>query len=146
MTAPTTGPAAAPVPPAAPRGRLETHEVFNQPAPAAADLWAGDAPLRALIGEDETLARLGAALGSAQSREDARDAQTRLPELRSFDRNGRRIDEVHFHPGYHRLMALGIENGYAAIAWEEGGSHARHAAFLYMFSQIEPGVCCPMTM
>ncbi|KPQ06616.1 MAG: putative acyl-CoA dehydrogenase [Rhodobacteraceae bacterium HLUCCA12] len=131
---------------AAPRGELDTHEVFNQPAPVAPDLWSSDAPLRALMGADDTLARLGAALGSAQAREDARDAQTRLPELRSFDRNGRRIDEVHFHPGYHRLMALGLESGYAAIAWEEGGSHARHAAFMYMFSQIEPGVCCPMTM
>lgn len=131
---------------AAPRSQLETHEVYNQPAPVAADLWASDAPLRGLMGADDTLARLGAALGSAQGREDAREAQTRLPELRSFDRNGRRIDEVHFHPAYHRLMALGIENGYAAIAWEAGGSHARHAAFMYMFSQIEPGVCCPMTM
>ncbi len=131
---------------AAPRSQLDTHEVFNQPAPAALDLWASDTPLRALLGEDDTLARLGAALGSAQMREDAREAQTRLPELRLFDRNGRRIDEVHFHPAYHRLMALGIESGYAAIAWEEGGSHARHAAFMYMFSQIEPGVCCPMTM
>ena len=131
---------------AAPRSQLETHEVFNQPPPGAADLWTSDAPLRALMGKDDTLARLGAALGSVQGREDAREAQTRLPELRTFDRNGRRIDEVHFHPAYHRLMALGMENGYAAIAWEEGGSHARHAAFMYLFSQIEPGVCCPMTM
>jgi putative acyl-CoA dehydrogenase len=53
---------------------------------------------------------------------------------------------VHFHPGYHRLMALGLEAGYAASAWEEGGSHARHAAMVYMLSQVEPGVCCPMTM
>jgi len=131
---------------AAPRSLLDTHEVFNQPAPPALDLWASDTPLRALVGEDEVLARLGAALGSARSREDARDAQTRLPELRTFDRTGRRIDEVHFHPGYHRLMALGLESGYAACAWEAGGSHAKHAAFMYMFSQIEPGVCCPMTM
>lgn len=131
---------------AAPRSLLDTHEVFNQPAPAAQDIWSSDTPLRELMGADATLAQLGATLGSAQAREDAHDAQTRLPELRSFDRNGRRIDEVHFHPGYHRLMALGLESGYAAIAWEEGGSHARHAAFMYLFSQIEPGVCCPMTM
>jgi len=53
---------------------------------------------------------------------------------------------VHFHPGYHRLMALGLEAGYAAAAWEPGGSHLRHAAVSYMFAQVEPGVCCPMTM
>ena len=134
---------------AAPRARLATHEVFNQPgAPdgPARDLWASDAALRACIGPDADLARLGAALGSAGMREAAHDAQTRLPELRLFDRGGRRIDAVHFHPGYHRLMALGLEGGYAACAWEEGGSHAKHAAFMYLFSQVEPGVCCPMTM
>ena len=131
---------------AAPRSQLQTHEVFNQPPPLEADLWASDHALRRLIGDDGELAALGASLGSAEIRDAARDAQTRLPELRSFDRNGRRIDEVHFHPAYHRLMALGLEAGYAASAWEPGGSHARHAAMMYLFSQIEPGVCCPMTM
>ena len=131
---------------AAPRSQLETHEVFNQPAPALPDPWAGDAALCALIGEDAELAAFGAALADPDIREAARDAQTRLPELKTFDRAGRRIDEVHFHPGYHRLMALGLEAGYAASAWEEGGSHARHAALIYMLSQVEPGVCCPMTM
>ncbi len=131
---------------AAPRSQLETHEVFNQPQPLANDPWAGDAALRGLLGADADLAALGAALAEPEMREAARDAQTRLPELRSFDRAGRRIDEVHFHPGYHRLMALGMEAGYAASAWEPGGSHARHAAYIYLLSQVEPGVCCPMTM
>ncbi|MGY6533861.1 MAG: acyl-CoA dehydrogenase family protein [Pararhodobacter sp.] len=155
-TQPNAVPAASAQPPtaqtlSAPRAQLATHEVFNQPgAPAAdspaRDLWAGDAALRACVGDNPDLARLGAALGSDEMREAARDAQTRQPELRLFDRGGRRIDEVHFHPGYHRLMALGLENGYAASAWEPGGSHTSHAAFMYMFSQVEPGVCCPMTM
>ena len=131
---------------AAPRSQLETHEVYNQPEAAAHDPWAGDAALRGLIGDDPALAALGAALAGPGLREAAHDAQTRLPELRAFDRAGRRIDEVHFHPGYHRLMALGLEAGYAACAWEAGGSHASHAAMVYMLSQVEPGVCCPMTM
>lgn len=132
---------------AAPRAHLVTHEVHNQPAAAPGrDLWESDAALRAVMGDDPDLARLGAALGGAEMREAARDAQRCLPELRLFDRGGRRIDEVHFHPGYHKLMALGLENGYAACAWESGGSHRKHAAFMYLFSQVEPGVCCPMTM
>ncbi len=130
----------------APRSQLGTHEVFNQPPAAAQDPWSGDTVLRGLMGDDPGLAAFGAALADPDLREAARDAQTRLPELRTFDRGGRRIDEVHFHPGYHRLMALGLEAGYAACAWEEGGSHARHAAMVYMLSQVEPGVCCPMTM
>ncbi|WP_209424260.1 acyl-CoA dehydrogenase family protein [Pararhodobacter sp. SW119] len=131
---------------AVPRTRLSTHEVFNQPMPMAHDPWAGDGALRELVGEDPALARFGAELANPATREAAHDAQTCLPRLRTFDRSGRRIDEVHFHPGYHRLMALGMEAGYAASAWEEGGRHARHAAMVYMLSQVEPGVCCPMTM
>ncbi|MCB1394534.1 MAG: acyl-CoA dehydrogenase family protein [Rhodobacter sp.] len=135
---------------AAPRSQLSTHEVFNQPEPRLRDPFADDPALRGALGPDlgadADLIALGAALGSAAMREAARDAQTRLPELRTFDRAGRRIDEVHFHPGYHQLMALGLEAGYAATAWDGTGSHLKHAAINYMFSQVEPGVCCPMTM
>ena len=131
---------------AAPRSRLGTHEVFNQPQMRHRDPWAQDATLRRLMGEDAGLAALGAALGSDEIREAARDAQTVLPQLRTFDRSGRRIDEVHFHPGYHRMMQLGMEAGYAATAWDGTGSHARHAAINFMMGQVEPGVCCPMTM
>ena len=131
---------------AAPRSQLGTHEVFNQPDPLLRDPWADDIALRSIVGEDPELAALGAALGAQSTRDAARDAQTRLPELRTFDRSGRRIDEVHFHPGYHQLMTLGLEAGYAATAWDGTGSHLRHSAINYMLSQVEPGVCCPMTM
>ncbi|WP_127105596.1 acyl-CoA dehydrogenase family protein [Pararhodobacter zhoushanensis] len=133
-------------PASAPRSDLRTHEVFNQPTPGFRDPWAADRSLRRIVGEDADLAALGAALGSPEMREAAHDAQTRLPEFRPFDRTGRRIDEVHFHPGYHTLMTLGLEAGYAATAWDGTGSHLRHSAINYMVSQIEPGVCCPMTM
>lgn len=128
------------------RSRLTTHEVVNQPAIPPRDPWARDPTLRRALGEDPALAALGAALADPATREAAQDAQTRLPELRLFDRGGRRLDAVHFHPGYHRLMELGLTAGYAAAAWEPGGSHLRHAAISYMFAQVEPGVCCPMTM
>lgn len=134
------------MPASQPRSHLGTHEVFNQPSMAYRDPWADDATLRRLVGEDAGLRALGAALATPGIRDAARDAQTRLPELRTFDRNGRRIDEVHFHPGYHRLMALGLEAGYASTAWDGTGSHLRHSAINYMLSQVEPGVCCPMTM
>jgi len=128
------------------RSDLTTHEVFNQPPTLLRDPWKDDVALQSMLGADADLAELGAALGTAPMREAARDAQTRLPELRTFDRSGRRIDEVHFHPGYHQLMALGLGAGYAATAWDGTGSHLKHAAINYMFSQVEPGVCCPMTM
>ena len=48
----------------------------------------------------------------------------------------------------YALMTLGLEAGYAALAWEDcpPGGHAAHAAMVYLTSQVEPGVCCPMTM
>jgi putative acyl-CoA dehydrogenase len=75
------------------------------------------------------------------------DANRNPPELKTFDRYGRRIDEVVFHPSYHKLMELGLSGGFASIAWTaQAGGHVAHAALLYMMAQVEQGVCCPMTM
>ena len=135
---------------------LGTHEVQNQPPPLGdVDLWEGDAPLREAVaregGDARAVAALGARLGQARMREAGREANRCLPQLRLFDRAGRRLDEVRFHPAYHALLREGIGAGYAAIAWEEaaagrGGGHVSHAAMVYLMSQVEPGVCCPMTM
>ena len=135
----------------APRTRQATHEVFNQPVPAPRDLWASDPALRHWAGlagcGANALAAFGARAGSEEMREAGRLANRHLPELRLFDRGGRRLDEVAFHPAYHQLMELGLGSGYAACAWDgTPAGHAHHAALLYMMSQIEPGVCCPMTM
>jgi putative acyl-CoA dehydrogenase len=80
-------------------------------------------------------------------REAGRLANRYPPELRVFDRGGRRLDEVAFHPAYHELMRFGTGAGYSAVAWAgDAGGHATHAAMVYLMSQVEPGVCCPMTM
>lgn len=64
-----------------------------------------------------------------------------------FDSGGRRLDVVIYHPAYHELLRTGIGAGYAALPWEGAkGGHATHAAMVYQTTQIEPGVCCPMTM
>ncbi|MEZ5750677.1 MAG: acyl-CoA dehydrogenase family protein [Paracoccaceae bacterium] len=132
--------------PSLPRSDLGTHDVFNQPESRFRDPWAEDRTLQRILGQDEGLAVLGAALASPEIRHAAHEAQTQLPRLRSFDRSGRRLDEVVFHPGYHQLMALGLQSGFAATAWDGTGSHLRHAAISYMMGQVEPGVGCPMTM
>ena len=80
------------------------------------------------------------------------DANRYPPELHLFDRFGRRLDEVTFHPAYHRLMALAMEHRIHSIGWAEtsrscspeGGSaskqpgrHVAHAALLALFTQAE---------
>ncbi len=135
-----------------PRPDLATHEVENQPPDRGdCDLWAGDGCLRdharAAGADAAILAERGRALGAAGMRAAGREAMRVAPDLRLFDAGGRRLDEVVFHPAYHRLMAEGIGAGYAALPWEGApGGHATHAAMVYLHSQVEPGTCCPMTM
>jgi putative acyl-CoA dehydrogenase len=67
--------------------------------------------------------------------------------LRAFDGSGQRIDEVEFHPSWHRLMALGIEAGVSSVAWTATpGGHVAHATLLYLLTQADAGVCCPFSM
>jgi len=136
----------------APQSDLGTHEVHNQPGSRGdCDLWARDPVLRsvaALTGEQrDPLRSYAKTLGRAKLRDAARQANRHTPELDLFDRGGRRLDEVRFHPAYHKFMEISVAAGYAAIAWEGGdGGHATHAAMVYLASQVEPGHCCPLTM
>jgi putative acyl-CoA dehydrogenase len=130
--------------------------VTNQPEPRGdIDLWAEDPVLREGIAREgaaahaTALADFARILGRGETREQGRLANRHPPELRGYDAAGRRLDEVSFHPAYHALMSLGISAGYAARPWESGaapGGHVAHAAMVYLVSQVEPGVCCPMTM
>jgi putative acyl-CoA dehydrogenase len=140
--------------PLRPRTELATHRVDNQPAERGdADLWGDDPALRRAVeraggaGHAARLAAFGAEAGRADARAAGRLANRFPPELVAFDRGGRRIDEVAFHPAYHQLMQLGVAAGYPSVAWTGGpGGHVAHAAMVYMLSQVEPGVCCPLTM
>ena len=133
---------------------LDTHEVTNQPPPLEGiDLFSSD---RALVdavakaggsGHAERLSRFGRRAGSAEAIAWARDAERSVPVLESFDHYGQRIDEVRFHPAYHHLMALGLDNGIAASAWDgTSNGHVVHAALSFMLGQVDAGVICPMTM
>jgi len=137
-----------------PRTELATHTVGNQPPERGdLDLWADDRPLREAVeragggGHAAALSGLGRAAGFQASRAAGRAANRFPPELRAFDRAGRRIDAVEFHPAWHTLMAMGVAAGYPSVAWGAApGGHVAHAAMVYLLSQVEPGVCCPLTM
>jgi len=135
-----------------PTALLGTHEVTNQPpARGDCDLWVTDPTLRAAVaragGRIAPLAEYGAAMGTELLRQAGRDANRHPPELRAFDAGGRRLDEVAFHPAWHRLMAESTAAGYAALPWDGApGGHVTHAAMVYLASQVEPGHCCPLTM
>jgi putative acyl-CoA dehydrogenase len=131
-----------------------THEVSNQSTPwRDVDLFATNRPLRDALAHhapdhDATrLHTLGALAGSAEMQTHARLANTHPPQLHQHDVQGRRIDEVEFHPSYHALMGAALRFGLHAAPWAEGGpSHLERAAGFMLFTELEPSVLCPVSM
>ena len=97
---------------------------------------------------EDRLATFGGIAGAAGIFEKADTANRHGPELKAFDRHGMRINQVEFHPAYHDLMAIAIENEVPSFAWNhpQPGAQVAHAALTYMYSQPEGGVLCPMAM
>ena len=137
-----------------PLTELATHDVINQPPPLGdVDLYDSDAALRGAVeagggvAHHSRLAEFGARCGAAQTREWARQANENPPRLKPFDRYGQRLDEVEFHPAYHRLMELGFANGVSGCAWnDESAGHLLHGAMMILMTQADAGVTCPMSM
>ncbi|MEQ1725797.1 MAG: acyl-CoA dehydrogenase family protein [Sphingopyxis sp.] len=137
-----------------PIGQLDTHEVLNQPPLLEnTNLFTGDRALAEAVASAggaihrERLVTLGARCGSAEVIEWGVEANRQTPVLDSFDRYGHRVDEVRFHPAYHQLMALGLDSGLAAVAWDgTPRGHLAHAAILFLTGQADSGTSCPMTM
>jgi len=135
--------------------RFDTHEVLNQAPPFAdVNLLRCDPALREALEREGAawaagwLDGLGQQLSSAQVLELARVANENPPRLVNFDRNGRRIDELEFHPAWHALMTLLVANGAHALPWEgeQAGAQVARAAAYLLFGQVENGSQCPVTM
>lgn len=133
-----------------------THTVTNQPPPLVGyDLFTADRALAEAVGRhtdpdllDEVrdeLSGLGRTSGSAQVQEWAVLANDNPPRLRTHDRYGRRVDEVEFHPAWHRLLGKGVSAG-LTTAWARPAGHVRRAAGFMIWSQVEAGNGCPLSM
>ena len=88
---------------------------------------------------------------TAEAQDLARLANTEEPKLKTFDRQGRRIDQVEFHPAYHALMRRSVSLGLHASVWEDqeaeaGIRHQARAALFFLTAQLECGHLCPITM
>jgi len=137
-----------------PSSPFDTHEVANQPPPKTGNLLTGDTALREGLEREgagpriESVLAFGEILGREETIALGHDANRFHPELTTHDRFGRRIDEVHFHPAWHAMMSLAMEHGVHNLPWAKPGSGAMVArtAMHSLLSQIEAGVCCPLTM
>ncbi|PWC53492.1 isovaleryl-CoA dehydrogenase [Azospirillum sp. TSO22-1] len=139
----------------APAAALATHTVANQPPDfAPRDLWRTDAALCDAVRREggawaeDRLAALGVEAGSERVMELGELANRHPPVLKAFDRCGRRLDEVEFHPAYHALMELAFRHRIHALPWDrpQAGAHVAHAAMVHLLTQAEAGVLCPVAM
>jgi putative acyl-CoA dehydrogenase len=130
-------------------------EVANQPPPLEPyNLFTSDTVLRATVKREQAdwsadgLTALGATLGKPETIKLGFDANKFAPQLKAFDRYGRRLDEVEFHPAWHDLMTIALRAGLHSSPWAEAksGAHVARAAGTYMLTQVESGVYCPIAM
>ncbi|MDT0447216.1 acyl-CoA dehydrogenase family protein [Streptomyces johnsoniae] len=133
-----------------------THSVTNQVPPLVGyDVFRGDAALAEAFArhvgpahaEEATaeLSALGEAAGSAEAQEWGAQANAHPPALRTHDRYGHRIDEVDFHPAWHRLLERAVTAG-LTDAWSRPDGQLRRAAGFLVWTQVEAGHGCPVSM
>ncbi|GIF03298.1 isovaleryl-CoA dehydrogenase [Actinoplanes siamensis] len=131
-----------------------THEVFNQPPPLTGYDVAADAALTAAVEREGAgwatgdLHKLGLRAGAEEVQRWADEANRNEPRLLTHDRYGHRLDEVDFHPSWHRLMDTAVAHGLAGAAWADPrpGAHVARAAGFFVWSQAEAGHACPVSM
>ncbi|WP_068398225.1 acyl-CoA dehydrogenase family protein [Kribbia dieselivorans] len=84
----------------------------------------------------------------------AATADRNQPQLRQFDRDGQRIDEIDYHPSYERMCDLAYGRYGLAAMSHHGGVHGWETktpaiikyALSYLFVQSEFGLMCPVSM
>ena len=137
------------------RCAASTHIVENQPPPLenynlfTADPALVEAVQREGAGRAESqLSDFGRLCGSAERIEWGFQANANKPRLHTHDRYGHRVDLIEYHPAYHQLMSVAIENGIHALPWTQPGTGANvtRAALFYLQTQVEAGHLCPVTM
>ena len=120
-------------------------------------MWRDDALLRIFVNEhlpsshqhDEGLLEKYGQIAGDTLMSHGELANKNKPVLHTFDRYGRRIDDVEFHPSYHALMESAMQHNVHNYSWKhEGieGAHTIRAALMYMHYQAESGTSCPLTM
>jgi putative acyl-CoA dehydrogenase len=131
-----------------------TREVLNQPPPLEDyNLFERDVVLREAVEREAgrwgfaKLREFGATVGGEPLRLGA-VADRNPPVLWTHDRYGNRIDDVEFHPAWTELLRLGIRAGIPSLPWRDPrpGAHAVRGAMLFLLSQAEAGVMCPLSM
>ena len=132
-----------------------THEVTNQATPLQGHN-AATSDVALLAGVDrygggwglDALAVLGRRAGDEEVIHWAELANEHGPALHRYDRFGHRVDVVEYHPAYHQLMTEAVAAGLHAAPWVDPcpGAHVVRAARFAVWTQVEAGHGCPISM
>jgi putative acyl-CoA dehydrogenase len=132
-----------------------THDVLNQPPPLVpynvfeADTALGEALQREGGGWGvDRLRDAGELAGTDEALEHSRRAERNEPILRTHDRYGNRIDRVELDPSWHWCLRQAIEREIHSLPWRDPqpGAHVVRAALMFVWSQVNAGVMCPVSM
>lgn len=134
-----------------------THDVTNQPALYfGVNAYLAD-PILSEVGREmpkslrDGFSAIGRFVTTPEAQDLARIANRSTPELKTFDSQGHRVDEVEFHPAYHALMRRSSLNGLHSSIWEtipeeKGIAHTARAIRFFLTAGLECGHLCPITM
>jgi putative acyl-CoA dehydrogenase len=135
--------------------QLLERQVLNQPPPLVDyNLFSTDRALREGIAREgagwacEELHEFGRKSGTAEALEWGAAANENPPVLHTHDRYGHRRDEVEFHPAWHNVMRLAVENRIHSLPWSNPGpgAHVARVALAMLASENEAGHVCPISM
>jgi putative acyl-CoA dehydrogenase len=118
------------------------------------NLFASDEALKTAVEagggawNNERALAFGEILGKAETLELGNLANKNAPVLKTHDRFGNRSDTVEFHPAYHELMRIALENETHSLAWtsKRPGRYVARSALAYLKQQVDEGTSCPVTM
>lgn len=75
------------------------------------------------------------------------------PTLHKRDRFGETVDEIRFHPDYHRMMEIAVASHMFRLKWEpgmrarfQGRRHSLGFSMGYLYALAESGQYCPLCM
>src|SRR3954466_1154674 len=131
-----------------------THEVLNQAPPLVGyNVFEADVPLREALSREggdwgvERARDLGAVAGTEEAREHSRRCERNEPRLITHDRYGNRVDQVDMDPSWHWLLRVAVEREIPSLPWRDPqpGAHVVRATLMYLWSQVNAGVMCPLS-
>jgi putative acyl-CoA dehydrogenase len=132
-----------------------THAVENQAPPLTPyNVFSADLPLREALEREgggwgvDRLRDTGELAGSPEAVEHSERAERNEPVLRTHDRYGNRVDRVELDPSWHWCLRQAIEREIHGLPWRDPqpGGHVVRAALFFVWSQVNSGVMCPVSM